>query len=911
MLFGRPSEIARLDRLVDAARDGHSAALVLRGEAGIGKSALLDHCAAHADGFTLLRSSGAEFESELPYAGLHLLLREHVGRIGSLPEPQAAALRAALGLAADGDREWFLVGLAVLSLLTELAEDAPVLCLVDDVHWLDHETTAVLRFVARRLQAEGVVMILTARDSHAPAFAADGIDELTVSPLDDDASGEVLAAHAADLPGYVRDLIRAESSGNPLALRELAAAQREGHLGAETAGIARLPTHGRIQRSFGDRIAALPQGARNLLLIAAADDTRSTTTVLAAAERLGATLDDLDLVESRDLLRPAGEQLLFRHPLIRAAAYQGAATRERAAAHEALATVLDAQVDGYRRAWHLAAATTGTDETVAALLEAETDALLTRGGYAAVTSGYARAAALSPLPAERGRRFLAAARTALDAGQLDRADALADQAARNLADEIALAHVARVRGSAANWRGSPAAAHRIWSDAALRVAPHSQDNASYLLFNAAELAWLTGDFPAAAEDAERAAALGLRNADRVAAIATTAAGINGRAGKTPADGLDALRRMLGVVHTGKGPTALADGTTVVVWHLMLGDHVTGLERAEDLVARCRARGALGVLPRALGLLARARLYSGAHGQALDAATEGVGLAKDIGSSALLFGVPASVLAYLAAIEGDEERCTRLMAEILAMSGDRAGSIGEGPLALLDLGLGRFEAAHERLSTTLARPHRLDLIPYVPDLVESATRLNGPPQLGDAFELFESWATATGMPWARAVVTRCRALLDDANAEEHFTEALATHALPGDRPFEAARTTLLYGEWLRRRRRVNDAKPHLRQAAEAFARFRATVWADRARLELRAAGDSVTAQAPGPDDPFAGLTPQESQVVRLAADGLTNREIGAQLFLSPRTVGYHLYKAYPKLGVASRAELGRLPRSGGG
>ena len=909
MLFGRPSEIDRLDRLIEGARAGRSAALVLRGEAGIGKSALLDHCAEHAGGLLLLRSSGAEFESELPYAGLHLLLREHVGRIDSLPGPQAEALRTALGLAPGGDREWFLVGLAVLNLLTDLAEDTGALCLVDDVHWLDHETTAVLRFAARRLQAEGVVMILAARDSHAPAFAAEGIEELVLSPLDASASGEVLAAHAGDLPGYVRDLIRNESSGNPLALRELAAAQREGHLGAETSGIARLPTHGRIQRSFGDRIAALPQGARDLLLVAAADDTRSTTTVLAAAARLGATLADLDLVESRELLRPVGEQLLFRHPLIRAAAYQGAATRERAAAHEALAAVLDADVDGYRRAWHLAAATTGTDETVAALLEAETGTMLTRGGFAAVTSGYARAAALTPAPAVRGRRYLAAARSALDAGQLDRADALADRAARNLADEVALAHVARVRGAAANWRGQPAAAHRIWSDAALRVAPHSQDNASYLLFNAAELAWLSGDFNAAGEDARRAAELGLRNADRVAAIATTAAGLNGRAGRTPAEGLDALRRMIGVVHAGGGPNALADATTVVVWHLMIGDHVTAVELAEDLVARCRARGALGVLPRALGLLARARQYNGAHDLALDAATEGVRLASDIGSSTILLGVPTSVLAFLAAIDGDEGLCARLTDRITATSGNRVNSMGEGPPALLDLGLGRFGAAHERLSTALARPHRLDLIPYVPDLVEAAVRLDGPPRLGDAFELYEGWATAVGMSWATAVKARCRALLDDANAEAHFTEALAAHALPGDRPFEAARTTLLYGEWLRRQRRVNEAKPPLRQAMDAFERFRAPVWADRARLELRAAGESVTAREPGPGDRFAGLTPQESQVVRLAAEGLTNREIGAQLFLSPRTVGYHLYKAYPKLGVASRAELGRL-RSGG-
>ncbi|HEY1175908.1 MAG TPA: LuxR C-terminal-related transcriptional regulator, partial [Phytomonospora sp.] len=289
----------------------------------------------------------------------------------------------------------------------------------------------------------------------------------------------------------------------------------------------------------------------------------------------------------------------------------------------------------------------------------------------------------------------------------------------------------------------------------------------------------------------------------------------------------------------------------------------------------------------------------------------VRLAGDIGSNTILLGVPGSVLAFLSAIAGDEEGCDRPIARIAATSNSHAHGMGEGPLGLLDLGLGRFEAAHERLSAAVARPHRMDLIPYIPDLVEAAARVEETSRTGDAVELYEGWATAVGMPWAAAVLARCRALLDDADAERHFTEALDAHALPGDRPFEAARTTLLYGEWLRRRRRVNDAKPHLRQAAEAFARMRAPVWADRARLELRAAGESAGAREPGPGDRFAGLTPQESQVVRLAAEGLTNREIGAQLFLSPRTVGYHLYKAYPKLGVASRAELARLPRSGGG
>ncbi|WP_433269201.1 ATP-binding protein [Actinosynnema sp. CS-041913] len=886
MLHGRSSEIAVVDRLLADARAGRSGVLVVRGEAGIGKSALLDHAA--ADGFRVLRGVAVESESVVPFAGLNLLLGRVVDQAGSLPANQAAALRSALGLAPSDGGDSHLVGLAVLTLLADLAEQRPVVCLVDDAHWLDPGSADALLFAARRLEAEGVVMIFAARDLHAPPFPAPGLPELRLTGLSTEDATALLDQHASDLPRYVRDQIAAEARGNPLALLELPAAQREGHLPAAHAyRVGSLPTHSRIQQTFADRIGTLPAGTRDLLLVAAADDTGDPGVVFKAAALLGAGPADLEAAEQRQLLRSDQGRLTFRHPLIRAAAYQGAPLSRRLAVHKALSEVSG---DTYRSALHLAAATTAPDEDVARALARSAEDARRRSGYVAVAAAYQRAAELSPDVVRRGQRLTAAAGAALEAGQFDRAGVLADQAGDLLDQPLELAQVARIRATLASEQGRYGEAAAELSRAARCAVHEDRPLAVELLFAAAQSAWTARDLPAVRQIAAQVD--GLPGASDVQALARAALGLEGG---DVADALAALRELLAAEREGW------QGNAVVAWWLLLlGEDQAAFDWAVALERACRTAGALGVLPRALAYLARGRLHLGQHHDARATAEEGLRIASDIGQ-VFSAGFLRSVLAELAAIEGDEERCAEMAAHLAG--GPTSAIRAACALALLDLGMGRHEAVLERLSEVAAGEYRLYAIGSLPDLVEAAVRVGRPSMAADSAAWYGEWAEHTGRPWARAVALRCRALLTD--EERWFTEAVELHRTSG-RPFERARTELLYGEWLRRARRRNDARTHLRSALDAFDRLGATPWATRARTELRATGESRA--QPGPD-PLSTLTPQELQVVRLAAGGLSNRDIGAQLFLSPRTVGYHLYKAYPKLGVASRVELGRLDLSG--
>nr|BFE54955.1 LuxR family transcriptional regulator [Saccharothrix mutabilis subsp. capreolus] len=881
MLYGRSADLARLDDLLAEARAGRSGALVVRGEAGIGKSALLDRVAERAGDFRVLRATAVEAESVVPFAGLNLLLRRVVGALDGLPPKQAGALRSALGLAAPDGGDCFLVGLAVLTLLADLAERGPVLCLVDDAHWLDPGSADALLFAARRLDADGVALVFAARDLHAPPFPAPGLPELRLTALSAEDSAVLLDEHAADLPRYVRERIAQEARGNPLALLELPAAQREGHIpAAHGLRVAALPTHSRIQQTFADRIGTLPPATRDLLLVAAADDTGDPGVVFKAAELLGAGLGDLEAAEQRQLLRSDDGRLAFRHPLIRAAAYRSAPLVRRMAVHRALAEVSE---DAFRAAWHLAAAVTGPDEEVARALARSAEDARNRGGYAAVAAAYQRAAELSPSVVDRGKRLVNAARAALDAGQYDRAAALADQAGDLLDQPLEHARIARVRAVVAAERGRGAEAAAVLAKAAYCAVKGDPVLAGDLLFAAASNAWTVRDLDAVRAVADQAE--GLPGAADVRAVARAATGLDGG---DLADGMAALRSLV------SGPRA--DHAQGAWWLLVLGDDEAAYERAAAVERESRATGRLGMLPRALAYLARGRLHLGRLRDARATAEEGLRIAADIGQ-VFSVGYLHSVLSELAAIEGDEQRCR---AAVAVLEGDASRSVRAAcALALLDLGLGRYDAVLDRLADVASGAHRLYAISSLPDLVEAAVRVGNPAAAQGSSEWYERWAQESGRPWARAVAARCRALMTD--DERWYVTAVELHRADS-RPFERARTELLYGEWLRRARRRNDARTHLRAALDAFERLGAVPWSARARTELRATGESRA--VPGPD-PLSALTPQELQVVRLAADGLSNRDIGAQLFLSPRTVGYHLYKAYPKLGVASRVELGRL------
>jgi DNA-binding CsgD family transcriptional regulator len=906
MLYGRDEELAAIDRLLGQVREGRGQTLVLRGEAGIGKTALLDYAAAEASDMRVVRGTGVEYESGMPYAGLHMLLSGHLDRIDSLPDAQARALRNALNMGArqdtdGGDR--FLVGLAVLTLLADLAEEKPLLCAVDDAQWLDGPSVEALLFAARRLEAEPVALLFAARDLDAPEFPAPGLPEVRLRGLDKAAATELLARHAAELPRHVHHEILAAAMGNPLALLELPGLRTQAHDASSA--------YERIRRSFAEKIAALPEPSRTLLMLVAADDAAGIPAIMGAAGRLGASVGDLEPAERRGLLRSTADgRLEVRHPIVRTAAYGDAPLNLRIAAHRALAETYRERGDHCHHAWHLARSATGPDESVAAVLESTADAERETGGDASAAAMYESAAGLSPDPGARGRRLASAARAYAFAGMPDRAAELAARAEPDLPDPMARADLTLIRASLADEQDRTKEAYRMFADTAASVADLDPATSGYLFFQAAGAAANAGDFASVDAIAARVTELGLPNAAHLRALSRVFAGQNPLA--APGDltaGVAALRELMGAMRLCYGPR---DRVRAGLWHILVGDFEGAAEAAAELEGRYRAQGAIGLLASVLMIRSRAQLMLGRHREARTAAAEGLRIAADTGQHRIRVYL-ATVLALLAAIEGDEAACTELTEEALARGVPPSSVHAAGARGLLDLGLGRHEAALSRLSDVVAGPNRQGAIASLPDLVEAAVRA-GDPDLGrDAAAWYADWARQIGLPWAEAIALRCAALLapDDA-ADAAFAQAVELHR-KGGAPFERARTELLYGEWLRRSRRRNDARVQFHSALEAFERLGAAPWAERVRSELRAAGESLAtgagtgagAGAGTRDDLAARLTPQELQVVRLAAAGLSNREIGAQLFLSPRTVGYHLYKAYPKLGVASRGELARL------
>ena len=903
-LRGRAAEQAAVDGLLDGARAGSSGAVVVRGEAGIGKSALLAHASARAAGDMLvLAQTAVETESELPYAGLHLLLRNVTARIAELPDPQAGALRAALGLAvADRPPDRFLVGLAVLTLLGELAADRPVLVVLDDAHWFDRASAEVLLFAARRLDAESVVMLFAARTELAPAFPAPGLPELTLTRLDDASAREVLDAGAGDLPRHVRELLLRNAAGNPLALHELPAAHRGGRapvypLGPPSEPDGTAPTHSAVEREFAARIAGLPLPVRTVLLVAAADGTCNTGVVLAAAQRLGATPADLEAAEHARLLMFTDGCLAFHHPLIRTAAYGSATLVRKHAAHRALAEVLDELADVDRRNWHRAASTMGPDEDVAVALEGSARRARERGSHEAVAAAYERAAALSPDAARRAPRLVAAAEAAADAGRREWADALACSALDHAADPVELARIALVRARLATEANRPEETHRLLLDAVGPAAPVAPRLVTEMLQWVVEAGWTARDRSVVERAVRTAEELGVPAGHTMAHAALATAQLE----DDPDAGLPDAVAALAVLASCEGQNSPLATATLARWHVVVGDDAGAHELATSAERESRAAGTLGVLPRVLAVLAASHWHLGRWHDARGAAAEGLRIARDIGQDQAV-GELSGVLAQLAAAEGDEVGRAAALAELdgRRRSPDHTATVASTH-GLLDLGQGRFEAAADRLTEPALCPR---LRRSLPDLVEAAARAGRLDEARSAADRFARWAEHTGRTWAGAVALRCRALVEaDDAAADLYAQAVALHRVDGAHPFERARTELLQGEWLRRARRRSEARGPLRAAAEAFEELGARPWAVRARAELRATGESRSA-GPG-QDVLADLTPQELQVVRLAAAGMTNRDIGAQLFLSPRTVGYHLYKAFPKLGVASRAQLVRL------
>jgi DNA-binding CsgD family transcriptional regulator len=900
VLLGRESERGAIDELLEGARASRSGALVVRGEAGIGKSALLQYAIERADGMRALAGSGVETESELPFAGMHQLLWPIMDQADDLPDVQAAALRGAFGLSANRVEDRFLVSAAMLGLLTAAADAEPLVCVVDDAHWLDGASADALVFIARRLQADPIALVVAARDGDARRFEAPGLPELVLGGLAA-ADAAALLDGAASLPAAVRDRLVDATGGNPLALLELPAALSDDERAGRAPLPPDLPLAERIERAFLARVQPLPGDARRLLLLAAADDTGDTRTVLRAAEALGIGSVALDTAETAGLLTTDRGLVRFQHPLVRSAVYRAAPFGERRAAHEALAAALTDDVNADRAAWHRAVVATAPDDAVAQALAATADRARRRGGYAAAARALERAADLHSEHERATDSLLGAAAAAALAGRPGAASALLDRAQAGISDPIRQAEAARIRSQLELSTGRPGEAHAGATAAARAVLPLDRSAGLELLAVARTLAAISGDL-AGQEEASSIARELEPDADRVEEVFL-------------------IRLMTGYAHVLSGDTAagapLLEEALVVAETLddpiqldraaaagfILGDWARALRLRDQAIRIARERGAVGLLPHLLGFRAAVALWDRRLAEAPTDAGEAVRLAEDIGAENAR-AMPLAVLAWIAGLRGEETECRTLAKDVLELALDRgltmAVSLASWALAELDLALGRWDDALTRLLAMEEQPYYRVISAW--DRVEAAVRA----QRGDAAQrgvaLFAEWAAGAAPAWAAPVLADCRALAagDAVTAQAQYEAAIEeVHAA---RPLDRARIHLHYGEHLRRERRRIDARVHLREAMDGFDRLGVEPWAERARRELRATGETARKRDVSP---LAELTPQELQVARLVADGATNKAVAGQLFVSPKTVEYHLRKVFTKLGIASRTELIRI------
>ena len=899
-LTDRDGEREVLDRLVDAVRAGESRVLVIRGDPGVGKTVLLDYLAERAGGCRVARAAGVHSEMELAFAGLHQLCAPMLDYLDQIPAPQRDALRTALGLAAGPPPDRFLVGLAVLSLLSEVAGDQPLICLIDDEHWLDQASEQTLGFVARRLAADPVALVFSARD---PGAELAGQPQLVVEGLRADHARALLdSALAGPLDTRVRDLIVAETRGNPLALLELP----RGLTPAELAGGFGLPATqltSRIEASFGRQLDALPAQTRRLLQLAAADPSGDRSLLWRAAGRLdlgvqaGVPAVEAGLVEFDGRVR-------FRHPLARSAAYRSASRAERQQLHAALAAVTDFQLDPDRRAWHLAQAAPDKDEEVAAELERSAGRAQARGGMAAAAAFLERAALLTGDPARRAGRALAAAQAKVHAGAAGAArDLLAMAEAGPLSDlEQARLELVRARLVSATSRGGDAPLLLLRAAQRLEGIDISLARATYL------------DAVAAAIYAGRLASPGASTIE--VARAAAAAPLPPHRPRPPDLLLDGLTTLFTRGYTAALPllrqaVAAAEESTPAdeephwLWlACVMASHVWDDERWELLSRRyiqlVRQLGALSELPLALDRRIRPLLFAGELTAAAGLLDETRTVEDATGNPPWHYGALS-----LAAFRGNQATAAALISSIMRDVTQRGEGYGiacaEWANAVLSNGLGLPRDAV--VAAERAAEYHGDLGFYrwaLVELVEAAVHSGKTETAADAYRRLTETTSPAGTDWALGLAARSRALLSDgAQAEDGYREAISRLDRPQIR-VELARAYLLYGEWLRRENRRADARSQLRIAHEMLDAMGLAAFAERARRELAATGETVRARTVGT---VTALTAQEAYIARLARDGRTNAEIGAQLFLSVRTVEWHLRKIFIKLGIGSRRELG--------
>ncbi|HEY7631016.1 MAG TPA: AAA family ATPase [Thermoleophilaceae bacterium] len=903
----RTGEREVLDRLLAQGREGESAVLVIRGEAGIGKTALLRYTARQAAGLRVAQVTGAQGEMELPFAGIHQLCVPMLDQLDALPQPQQDALNVALGLASGDVPERFLVGLAVLGLLSATAEERPLLCLVEDAQWLDAASGQILGFVARRLLAESVTIVVTVREPNT-GHDFDGLPELVLRGLPEEDARTLLGrAVPGPLDDHVRDRIVAETRGNPLALLDLPGSLSPAELagGFELPAVTDLPRH--LEEHYLRRAAELPAATQQLLLLAAAEPVGDATLVWRAASQLGIERSALAPAEDAQLVE-VGVRVRFRHPLVRSAVYRAGAVTERRAAHQALAEATDSDSDPDRRAWHRAHAALGVDEEVAAELERSADRAQARGGAAATAAFLAYATELSPDPAERGRRALAAAQAKFDAGASDAALELLATAELARLNELQRARVERLRAEIAFERTRGSDAPALLLDAARRLEPLDAAMARETHLEAMAAALFAGRLAGKPDVRELAGAVQAAPPPQqpARAIDLLLDGLGTRFTEGYAAGVPPLRKALSAFGEVEGLTA-----TDVRWLWLacrLAQDLWDDELWHELASRglrvARDTGALTLLAGMANFLAAFYVHSGAVDRA-------AGLIDEVSAIAQATEIPPLNYAglMLAAWRGDQAQMEPIVEKVLP--GARAR--GEGYTlgiwkwltALMHNGHGRYA---EALADAGEACEYEDVIAYgwaLVELIEAAVHVGRLDEAAVALDRLSERTRASGTDWGLGIEAYSRALLSEGDAAESLYLEAVERLARSHGVVHLARARLLYGEWLRRENRRVDAREQLRAAHEVFSAIGGDGFAERARHELLATGETARKRT---EDARGVLTPQEAHIARLAKDGLSNPEIGAQLFISPRTVQYHLRKVFLKLDITSRNQLSRVPAS---
>jgi len=903
-ILDRRRERTAIDRVLDSVREGFSGTLVLRGGAGAGKTTLLEYAADSAAGLRVCTAIGIESQISLEFAALHQLLVPFRSLLPAVPAPRRDAMKIAFGLAAGPPPDLFLVGLASLELLSRAAEDQPLLCVIDDGQWLDHESAQVLAFVAHRLYADRVGFIAAVGEPSA-VQAFDQLPAITVGGLPDaEARGLLGSVVDGPLDAQVAARILADTQNNPLALAELGAEYTAGQLADRAALPEPLPLGQRLRGHFLRKIRDLPPGVQAFILLAAADVTGERSRLWQAAAHAGIDADvAADAAEAAGVLDFSGSAVRFRHPLVRSAAYHGAADSDRRRAHAALGEAASSEADLDQHAWHRAMAATVPDEELAAEVQRGAERASARGGYAAAAALLRRSAELTPGAGARAEREIALADSELRTGHPQAARELIRAALPRLTDDTARGLAKRLSGEIRFAEGGAAEAASVLADASRALAPDSR-LARDTALEALEAAIWAG--PAETRKIASAA----RELPPASAPPTVAdlllEGYCARFTAGYAASVGPLRAAVAALRADDHDPAAG-----LRW-FALGVHAAGslwdeqavFELADRWARTARALGALTTLPVAVKSLAISDWLAGRLGDADEQMTE-VRELLAVDHRPRMFGIDSCgsglVLAFRGRIPEARAAGVAQVRESAARGQQGPAEYGRYIIALADLFSGDYEAAMSAARSVVQDDPALAAELALPELVEAATRAGHHEVAAAAYETLSRRALATGTPWALGLRSRCQALLDDSgHAEDAYLESLSWLAR-SRAMLDLARTHLLYGQWLRRAKRRRDARQELRTAHDMFTAMGAGHFAEVAGTELRATGERARPRSP---ETAFDLTPQEARVAGLAAGGASNNEIAAQLFLSPSTVDYHLRKVFRKLGVTSRTQLAR-------